>query len=149
MSLAVDKYSIKCLHFSVSKKPPIIALYELRISVEPCGILIQHYKYPVVFTGKNYIGQMVTDKMHKEENYNYSLSHRVPAHQIMKLQRVSLQDTSSYVGRTVYHLEGQLSDGSKLVKDDITKTLERMRKQVEETHLAWASGKERPRSKVA
>lgn len=126
-------------------KSQVIALYELRISVEASGILVLLFKYPVTFTGKNYVPQMVTDELRKE-GFNYGLPQRVRADDIMKVHRTGLKDHADHVGRDIYFLEGELDKAKDLVKASVHETITRMTKQINDLNTVWTERKMRPRT---
>src|SRR5208283_2984249 len=124
----------------------IIALYELRVTVEPTGILIQHYKYPVKCTGKNYLPVPVTDEL-SAEGYEYRLNSRVPVSEIGVVRRTARFDATSNVGREIYHLEGGLEAAKKLVVESVNNIINKMNGEMALMHEAWVIRKERPRRK--
>lgn len=128
----------------MSKPQSVIALYELRISVEASGILVMLFKYPVTFTGKNYIPQMVTDELRKQ-GFNFGLPQRVGADEIMKVHRTGFSDKTSHVGRDIYFLEGDLDRAKDLVKASLAEAITSMKTQMDGLHEAWTAKKMRPR----
>lgn len=125
----------------------VIALYELRVTVEPTGILIQHYKYPVKFTGKNYLPVQVTTEL-EGQGYDYRLSHRVPADEIGVVRRTARFDSTSNVGREIYHLDGGLDAAKKLIVEAVDKIINKMNGEMDLMHEAWVNRVERPRRKA-
>ena len=129
----------------MSKPSQVIALYELRISVEADGILVMLFKYPVTFTGKNYIPQVVTDEL-RRQGFNFGLPQRVAADDILKVHRTGFQDKTSHVGRDIYFLEGDLDRAKELVKASLAEAITSMKHQMDGLHEAWTSKKMRPRA---
>jgi hypothetical protein len=126
-------------------KSQIIALYELRISVEACGILVMLFKYPVTFTGKNYMPQMVTDEL-RSQGFNFGLPQRVLADDLMKVHRTGLSDKTTHVGRDIYFLEGDLDKAKDMLKASLEEAITSMKKQMDGLHSAWTERKMRPRA---
>lgn len=124
----------------------IVALYDLRVSVEPTGILTQLLKFPTKFTGKNYIPVRLTDKM-EEDKFNFGLSSRVKADEIMVLRTPYFGDRDSHVDRQIYFLEGQFEEAKTKVRTEIDTILTRMKANTEKMHEAWVKRIDRPRRK--
>lgn len=126
------------------KSLPIIALHELRISIEPDGILVMLFKYAVTCTGKNYIPQMVSDDLYKQ-GFNSTLSSRVKIDEIMQVKRTGMHDLTAHIGRSIYYLDGQQDEAKKLVKNSLETTINRMKDQMDKVHAAWLARTPRPR----
>lgn len=128
----------------MNQESPTIALFELRVWVDTTGILIQRYKYPTGFTGKNYIRRQVTDEL-EAQGYHFGLYSRVSVDDIMKVRNSARDDTTASVGREIYYLEGQEDKAKELIRAELDKTIQKMNGQMVLLHESWVNRKERPR----
>lgn len=130
---------------AVSKPVEVIALYELRISVEPTGILIRLNKYAVKFTGKNYCPVRITDEM-EDQKFHHGLTSRVPVEEVNKVRRVSFHDNPTHIGRNIYFLDGPGNQEKAVaaVKAEIEQIVTKMKKDMDECYRAWTERIMRP-----
>jgi hypothetical protein len=98
----------------------------------------------VKFTGRNYVQLPWVDAF-DNQGFNYRLGSRVPAKDILAVQRTAMMDGTDHVSRSVYYLEGQEQQAKELVKAALNLRIQMMKDQMDLIHTAWTTRKERPR----
>jgi len=128
---------------SADKK--IIPLYEIRVSVDPTGVVSQLFKVPVTFSGKNYIPQRMTKAL-EDEGYDYFGGNgRVPVDQVMKVNRCGMWDKVDHVSYEIHFLEGDKEKAVAMLRAFLDEKLSSMKKDMESMYEAWVTRRERPR----
>jgi hypothetical protein len=119
----------------------IIALYDLRVSVDVTGCRTRLFKFPVKFTGKNYISISVTEELRDQGFTKFGMIGRVKQDEIMQVRRGSLFQ-NDHVDRKIYFIEGQKEEAIQKLISAMDEQVSMMKRNAELIYEAWTTRKD-------
>lgn len=124
------------------KKVPAIEVfvnvYQILASIDAAdGVKTTLVKYKTKFTGKNYLGVMMTKEDHANGYSTGWGNSRLGEDEIMKVQRGIFSDKATHIKRNIYFLEGQKDQALKLIRVELEQAVSHTAIESAKMYYAW------------